>query len=88
MQDQPYPIPGMPYRLDWNKHHPHNLAHRAASRRKAQDRAHQRRQEREAEMAQRRAADAALMASPVMVARKGAALADAERLLALMRAAG
>ncbi|MEJ8856972.1 hypothetical protein WKW79_20520 [Variovorax robiniae] len=86
MQDQSYPIPGMPYRLDWNAFHPHNVAHREASRRKAQDRAHDRRVKREAERAARRAADAVAMASPEMVARKAAALAGAERLMALMQA--
>ena len=83
---QTYPIPGMPYRIDWAKFHPHNVAHREAVRRKAQDRAHDRRIRRQADLAARKAADVARMASPEMVQRKAAALASAAALVAQMRA--
>ncbi len=77
-----FPIRGMPYRLDWSPHHPHNLAVRTEDRRKAQERAHIRRSTREASEAAQSAADATHMASPEMVARKAAALEAAQRTLA------
>ena len=79
-----FPIPGMPYRLDWSKFHPHNRALREADRIKAQDGAHSRRMSREADRAAARAADAVRMASPEMVARKAAALEAARRMVAQM----
>ena len=83
---QTYPIPRMPYRLDWHREHPHNRALRDEQRRNAQDRAHDRRMARQADKAAAKAADAALMASPEMVARKSAALAAAAALVAQMAA--
>ena len=79
---QTYPIPGMPYRIDWAKFHPHNVALREAQRREAQDRAHDRRMARQADKDAERAKNVARMASPEMVARKAAALEAAQRLLA------
>ena len=83
---QTYPIPGMHYRIDWAKFHPHNVALREEARRKAQDRAHGRRMLRQASKDVAATADAALMASPEMVARKSAALAAATALVAQMAA--
>ena len=77
-------IPGMPYRLDWSKYHPHNVAIREADRIKAQQRSHDKRMGREADRAKARAADALRMASPVMQDRKAAALATAARMVAAM----
>ena len=85
-ETQTYPIPGMPYRLDWSQWHPHNRALRDEQRRKAQDRAHERRMRRQAGKDTAATADAALMASPEMVARKAAALAAAAALVAQMKA--
>lgn len=85
-ETQTYPIPGTPYRLDWSQWHPHNRAIREEQRRKAQDRAHDRRMRRQADKDTAATADAALMASPEMVARNAAALAAAAALVAQMAA--
>jgi len=85
-ETQTYSIPGMPYRLDWSQWHPHNRATREEQRRKAQDRAHDRRMRHQAGKDAAATADAALMASAEMVARKAAALAAAAALIAQMTA--
>ena len=88
MTDSPlYPIPGMPYRLDWSQFHPHNRATREAARIKAQDRAHDKRMTRAADRASARAADAVRMALPEMVNRKAAAMEAARRMVAQMASA-
>lgn len=77
---QTYPIPGMPYRIDWAKFHPHNVALREAARRKAQHRANKRSVLRLASKHSAAITRASWMASQEMQARRSAALAVAERI--------
>lgn len=63
---------------------PHNRATREQRKREAQFRAGEKRDAREADKAALKLAAAAAMQTPEMLARKAAALADAERLLAAL----